>query len=52
MSKTLNYEQATQFLHGIEDPIVQALIQHAYSKIFTDDIPPWEGELDCCFSFG
>ena len=51
MGKTLNYEQAIQFLYGIEDPVVQALIQHAYSKMFTENLPPCEGEFDLLFYF-
>jgi hypothetical protein len=36
MPKLINHAEAVAFWDTIEDPIVQAIIQHAHSLIFTD----------------
>jgi hypothetical protein len=51
MGKLINHEKATAYLDTIEDPIVQSLIQHAYSKIFTENSMEFEGEFDLLLLF-
>lgn len=36
MPKLINHVEAVAFLNTIDDPIVEALIQHAHGLIFTD----------------
>lgn len=52
MGKLINHHNAKEFLDGIPDPIVQALIQYAYGNIFVEDLNDGlEGEFDVLFLY-
>jgi len=52
MGKLINHDRAIQYLDGISDPIVQSLIQYAYSQIFVEGlIDDLEGDFDLLFFF-
>jgi hypothetical protein len=51
MGKLINHQKAKEFLDQLDDPVVQALIQDAYSKIFTEGITDFEGEFDLLFFY-
>ncbi len=52
MGKLINHDEAFEYLDSIPDPIVQSLIQHAYGKIFMEDlIRNLEGDFDLLFFF-
>ena len=51
MGKLINHEQANAYLENVADPIVQALIEHAYSQIFVGTPTEFEGEFDLLFFF-
>ncbi len=51
MGKLINHQKAKEFLDHLDDPIVQALIQDAYSRIFSDGMPDFEGEFDLLFFY-
>jgi hypothetical protein len=50
MGKLINHREAVAYLATIGDPIVQALIEHAYSQIFVGT-KEFEGEFDLLFFF-
>jgi hypothetical protein len=51
MGKLINHQKAVAYLNSISDPIVQSLIEHAYSKIFTASEIAFEGDFDLLFFF-
>jgi hypothetical protein len=51
MGKLINHHKAKEFLDRLDDPIVQALIQDAYAKIFSEGIGSFEGEFDLLFFY-
>lgn len=52
MGKLINHDRAVEYLDGIDDPIVQSLIQYAYGKIFMENlIADLEGDFDLLFFF-
>jgi hypothetical protein len=51
MGKLINHQKAKEFLDHLDDPIVQALIQEAYAKIFSEGITNFEGEFDLLFFY-
>ena len=51
MGKLINHQKAKAYLDSIGDPIVQALMEHAYSQIFVGTTPEFEGEFDLLFFF-
>lgn len=51
MGKLIRHEEAKAYWDTIADPIVQALIQHAYSQIFVGTPIEFEGEFDLLFFF-
>ena len=51
MGKLINHRQAKEYLDTIRDPIVRALIQHAYGQIFAGAPMPFEGEFDLLFFY-
>jgi hypothetical protein len=51
MGKLINHEKAKEFLNHLDDPIIQALIQDAYAKIFSEGIGEFEGEFDLLFFY-
>jgi hypothetical protein len=51
MGKLIHHEKAKAFLDGLDDPIVQALLQDAYAKIYSEGIGGFEGEFDLLFFY-
>lgn len=51
MGKLINHQKAKAYLDSISDPIVQALMEHAYSQIFLGTDAEFEGEFDLLFFF-
>lgn len=51
MGKLINHQKAKEFLDQLDDPIVQALIEDAYAKIFSEGITEFEGEFDLLFFY-
>jgi hypothetical protein len=51
MGKLINHQKAKDFLDHLDDPIVQALIQDAYSRIFSEGMPDFQGEFDLLFFY-
>jgi hypothetical protein len=51
MGKLINHDKAKAYLDSIDDPVVQALIQHAYSQIFVGKSMEFEGDFDLLFFF-
>lgn len=51
MGKLINHQKAKEFLDHLEDPIVRALIQDAYAKIFSEGLAAPEGEFDLLFFY-
>jgi hypothetical protein len=51
MGKLINHHKAKEFLEHLEDPVIRALIQDAYAKIFSDGIGEFEGEFDLLFFY-
>ncbi len=52
MSKLINHDKAIEYLGKLPDPIVQALIQYAYGKIFVEDLlTDLQGDFDLLFFF-
>ena len=51
MGKLINHQKAKEFLDHLDDPIIQALIQDAYAKIFSAGIADFEGEFDLLFFY-
>jgi hypothetical protein len=49
MGKLINHKKAKEFIDQLDDPIIQALIQDAYAKIFSEGIGDFEGEFDLLF---
>lgn len=46
MPRLINHAEAVAFLDTIRDPVVQALIQHAHSLIFTDAAASFTRDFD------
>jgi hypothetical protein len=51
MGRLINHEKAKAFLDHLDDPIIQALIEDAYAKIFTEHIGEFQGEFDLLFFY-
>lgn len=51
MGKLINHHQAKEFLDHLGDPVVQALIQDAYAKMFSEGMTDFEGDFDLLFFF-
>jgi hypothetical protein len=51
MGKLINHQKAKQFYDHLDDPIIQALIQDAHGKIFSEGIGDFEGEFDLLFFY-
>jgi hypothetical protein len=51
MGKLINHQKAKEFLDHLDDPIIQALIQDAYAKIFSEGIENFDGEFDLLFFY-
>jgi hypothetical protein len=51
MGQLINHEKAVAYLETIDDPIVRALIEHAYTQIFVGTPKDLEGEFDLLFFF-
>lgn len=51
MAKFINHHKAKEYLDQIEDPIVRALIENAYGRIFVENLPMPEGEFDLLFLY-
>jgi hypothetical protein len=51
MGKLINHQKAKAYLDSIGDPIIQALMEHAYSQIFVGTPTDFEGEFDLLFFF-
>jgi hypothetical protein len=51
MGKLVNQQKAKEFLDRLDDPVVRALIQDAYAKIFSEGVGDFEGEFDLLFLF-
>jgi hypothetical protein len=51
MGKLIKHQEAKEFLDRIDDPIIQALIQDAYAKIFSVGVADFDGEFDLLFFY-
>jgi hypothetical protein len=51
MGKLINHQKAKEFLDHLDDPIVRALIEDAYGRIFSEDIRDFDGEFDLLFFY-
>lgn len=51
MGQLTNHHEAKKYLDQIEDPIVRALIEHAYSQIFLESLPAPQGDFDVLFMY-
>ena len=51
MGRLINHQKAKEFLDHLDDPIIQALIQDAYAKIFAEGMAGFEGEFDLLFFY-
>jgi hypothetical protein len=50
LGKLINHEAASEFLNGIQDPIVQRLVRYSYQTICLSDAEV-EGEFDLLYFF-
>jgi hypothetical protein len=51
MGKLIHHQKTKEFLDQLDDPIVRALIQDAYAKIFSEGITDFEGDFDLLFFY-
>jgi hypothetical protein len=51
MGKFINHTKATEYLDGIQDPIVRALIENAYGRIYVEKLPLPDGDFDLLFLY-
>ena len=48
--KLINHKDASEFLNGIQDPIVQSLVRYAYQTLCMSDAK-LDGEFDLLYFF-
>jgi hypothetical protein len=51
MGKLINHHSAKEYLDQINDPIVRALIEHAYSQIVLENLPEPVADFDLLFLY-